>query len=280
MTEGPRKNKDITGHRYNKLEVLKYHSKDKYNRSLYECKCDCGTIAILHGSRVSSGKTTSCGCARANNARDVANYRFAKHRLRMIGRQYGRLTIIKFLDVVKGDARYQCECTCGNLANVFAMHLVGGNTSSCGCIVQERRINPNTPHGFSGHFLYKTWVSMIARCYNVTSHDYELYGGRGIRVCKEWKENFHTFVDWAMENGWAPKLSIDRYPNKDGHYEPSNCRWATDTDQARNTRKNVITMDLARFIRTDPRKGAELARELGVSSTTVYWIRKNKIWKE
>jgi hypothetical protein len=83
--------------------------------------------------------------------------------------------------------------------------------------------------------IYKIWQGMRQRCNNPNDKDYSDYGERGIKVCNEWEENPMAFVDWALRNGYADNLTIDR-ENVNGSYCPSNCRWATYTEQARNKR--------------------------------------------
>lgn len=87
--------------------------------------------------------------------------------------------------------------------------------------------------------LYTTWKSMKARCYNPSHKSYALYGGRGIIVCPQWLASFQCFKDWAMSTDYQEHLTIDRYPNKDGDYEPDNCRWATWKEQERNRNNNI-----------------------------------------
>ena len=89
--------------------------------------------------------------------------------------------------------------------------------------------------------LYRIWLQMKNRCYNIKTERYDDYGGRGITVCDEWKNDFMSFYNWSMLNGYADNLTIDRIEN-DGNYEPSNCRWVTVKIQNRNSRKcNMIT---------------------------------------
>lgn len=82
--------------------------------------------------------------------------------------------------------------------------------------------------------LFKIWQGMKQRCNNPNNKDYELYGGRGIRICEEW-DSSASFMEWAIKNGYNEGLTIDRV-DVNGNYEPSNCRWATHTQQARNKR--------------------------------------------
>jgi hypothetical protein len=89
---------------------------------------------------------------------------------------------------------------------------------------------------------YRTWTSIKARCLNPNNKKYHLYGGRGIQICDAWKSDYAKFLEDVGRKP-TPKHSIDRYPNKDGHYEPDNVRWATPVQQARNMSRNrMITI--------------------------------------
>jgi len=116
------------------------------------------------------------------------------------------------------------------------IRLVANNRSTkckpCSTSITKNR----TTHGKSKTKIYKTWLSMKKRCYNKKYTKYENWGGRGIVICDEWKDDFMAFYEWAIVNGYDHDLTIDRI-NNDGNYEPSNCRWANYNIQNANKRK-------------------------------------------
>jgi hypothetical protein len=165
------------------------------------------------------------------------------------GKQFGRWTVLErgetYTDT-KGKRRSQwlCRCECGTEKLVLQDNLVRGLTKSCGCYEKERArelISKNRPkgteHGMSDTRIYKIWDGIKQRCYRTYSSVYEYYGGRGITVCDEWKEDFMSFYTWAMKNGYSDELTIDR-KDVNGNYEPSNCRWATMKEQQNNKTNN------------------------------------------
>lgn len=96
-----------------------------------------------------------------------------------------------------------------------------------------------TRHGGSGDSEYNCWAMMIQRCENPNTPGYlEFYGGRGVKVCHRWRESYPAFLE---DMGRRPSgvHSLDRFPNKDGNYEPGNVRWATPSEQQANLRNNI-----------------------------------------
>ena len=103
-------------------------------------------------------------------------------------------------------------------------------------------IGSKSPHykdGRSNTRLYRIWVNIKTRCYNTNSPNYTRYGGRGVTVCNEWLNDFTAFYNWAITNGYADDLTIDRI-DVNGNYEPSNCRWVANSEQQRNKRNVPI----------------------------------------
>ncbi len=148
-----------------------------------------------------------------------------------IGKRYGKLLVIeRYGTAPNGFVTWRCGCDCGNETIVRGSFLRVANTRSCGCLRGSKKT-----HGFSDHPVYEVWLSMKARCYNPKHTQYKYWGGRGIYVCEQWKNDAGAFCEWALSNGWKQGLTIDRIEN-DGHYEPSNCRFVTKAEQNRNTR--------------------------------------------
>lgn len=97
----------------------------------------------------------------------------------------------------------------------------------------------NKSHGLCKHPLYSKWCGMKGRCYQKNHTKYKNYGGRGITVCEEWKNDFLAFYNWSLANGWEEGLTIERN-DVNGHYEPENCSWIPMSDQSKNQTKSII----------------------------------------
>lgn len=152
------------------------------------------------------------------------------------GVRYGRLLVLNRAGSNKrNEALWRCRCDCGGTVTVCATALSSGDTKSCGCLQRERFGKGRTTHGLSKHPLYNVWRNMKYRCYNRNDNNYHRYGGRGVTVCKAWREDFISFYKWAMENGYAEGLTIDRVRNN-GNYTPSNCRFITGAENVSRNR--------------------------------------------
>ena len=130
---------------------------------------------------------------------------------------------------------YKCGF-CGTEFKANTQHILRGKTKSCGCYQKRRVKESNKTHGLSKAKLYQAWNNIKNRTLNPKDKRYNYYGGRGITICDEWKNDFMSFYDWAMSNDYSDELSIDRIDN-DGNYCPENCRWTTPSIQSRNQRK-------------------------------------------
>lgn len=170
----------------------------------------------------------------------------------LTGKHFGRLTVLYPMEnrSRQGYIQYMCECSCIDHTKVIttSYRLTSGHTKSCGCLQREitserNRQGVKYPETDRDTRLFRIWKGMIARTRYDSQEGYSRYGGRGIRVCNEWRDNFHSFRDWSEANGYADGLTIDRLDN-DGNYEPSNCMWSTRKEQNNNQRSNIrITYD-------------------------------------
>lgn len=156
-----------------------------------------------------------------------------------IGERFGKLRIRQKYHVKEGRVYYLCDCDCGNIVIVQYSHLISGNTKSCGCLQKELTSKRFAKHNNSTHPLYGVWTMMKQRCYNHNNKSYKNYGARGIKVCDEWKNDFITFYNWAIENGYKDGLTIDRL-NVNEDYSPNNCAWVTQKIQQNNRRNNIV----------------------------------------
>lgn len=117
-------------------------------------------------------------------------------------------------------------CDCGKTTQTWISDVKAGHTKSCGCLKGEKHNESNTD-------LYKRWQGIKQRCYYKKHHQYKDYGGRGIRMCDEWKNSFSAFKEWVDSSNYKPYLTIERKDN-DGNYEPKNCTWITRKEQSTN----------------------------------------------
>ena len=184
----------------------------------------------------------------------------------LTGKRFGRLIVKERSGTSKsGVPLWRCVCDCGKETLVRGQSLRDGITKSCGCLHEEMMKNfsdigkRNIKHGKSFSRLYDIWACMKTRCYNRKHRYFSRYGGRGISVCDSWRSSFEAFYKWSISNGYDDGLTLDRI-NNDGDYEPSNCRWATKEEQAKN-KENSRT-----FQGKSPKEWAEI---VGLSRRTI-----------
>lgn len=159
---------------------------------------------------------------------------------------FGRLTATGYFRGPSGLYKWSCKCECGKETIVDGWNLRSGHTQSCGCLQRESTMaakEASTTHGMSYTSEYKIWQNMHQRCGNEKHKSFADYGGRGIQVCKEWKNFDGFFADMGLRP--TLKHSIDRIDN-DGNYEPDNVRWATHRDQNANKRENLVVRAFGR----------------------------------
>lgn len=160
-----------------------------------------------------------------------------KLRIDKTGMQFGKLTVIKLFGRIKGgNAVWACQCECGKGVQCRSDLLKRQSRIGCGCGRAYKK-----KHGDSFEPEYKLLNNILSRCYNPKTLKYHLYGGRGIGVAEEWRgmDKYPAFLAHVGRRP-SPKHSLDRWPNKNGNYEPGNVRWATSTEQMRNARSNVM----------------------------------------
>ena len=207
-----------------------------------------------------------------------------RKKLEIAGQKFGRLTACKETNKrADGKVVWECMCDCGNKVEVSGKLLKSGNTKSCGCIAAELLSARNMKYPYEVRHLreYIIWAHIKSRCYNKNDAGYKDYGGRGIGMHVEWISNPIAFIEYIGKRP-SPKHSIDRIDN-DGNYEPGNVRWATRSDQARNTRKTKLNSKIAkaiRFMRKENVMFKDIAKFFGINICLVENVVYNKAWVE
>lgn len=185
-----------------------------------------------------------------------------------IGSHFHRWTVLS-LDRVDPSRKafYSCLCKCGTVAIVRKDQLTRGISKSCGCwkreVASEQITRLSTTHGLANKTrTYGIWKGIHGRCANKNLPSYSNYGGRGIKVCKRWDD----YVLFLKDMGEAPKgMSIDRYPDNNGDYEPSNCRWADAKMQMNNMRSNILFKHKGEILTLK-----QLAEKIGMPYSRLY----------
>lgn len=176
----------------------------------------------------------------------------------------------------KGLYWFLCKCDCGKRFLVRGGDLK--NTKSCGCMTREYMSRSAKTHGESKTGLYSIWHHMIERCYKPYNKSYADYGGRGITVCPEWRNDYVAFRDWALRNGYDNdarfmECTLDRI-DVNGNYEPSNCRWVSMKEQCNNRRNNKFLT-----YNGETHTMSEWAEIIGIHVDTL-WRRQKRGWDD
>ena len=193
----------------------------------------------------------------------------------MIGKKFGMLLGEKETEErsKSGTIKYICNCDCGNTVTVDGTSLRNGNTKSCGCLqkslAKSMCVKRNTVHGMANTRLYRLWSDIKRRCYNKSDVSYKFYGGRGIKMCEEWRNDFKVFADWAYKTGYditaqRGEYTIERI-NVNEDYSAENCTWKTIVEQQRNKRSTKKYLYNGEYYTL-----SELENLSGIKSTTLF----------
>ena len=221
---------DIIGKKFGKLTILSYAYKKGH--SYYNCKCDCGNpnIIVVERSHLLDGHTQSCdNCTKYD----------------IIGKIFGKLTVIRYLYHKYNEAVYECRCSCGNIVIRNRENLISNSFSCCYDCFKKYQSNNQIKHGMSRTKFYNIWNRLKDRCTYKNSPSYSNYGGRGITYDPRWNQ-FENFRDDMYESYieacniyGEENISIDRI-DVNGNYCKDNCRFVDNKIQANNKRNNRI----------------------------------------
>lgn len=255
------------GQRFGRLVVIE----DRGWKDVY-LKCDCGKTRTASRQNLRAGHTRSCGCLKSQRLREKHAARWHQD-LPEVGERFGRLVVVRH-----ERPHTICKCDCGAVVETLKYTLRAGKKKSCGCLARDhaQELGARTVHGGWGTLLWKRWEGMRRRCEDPSSVGFHNYGGRGITVCSRWKgpEGFARFREDVGEPP-TPKHQLDRI-DPDGDYGPTNVRWVTKKEQARNRRN---TFRITAYGKTQCL--AAWAEESGWSTSTIrHRLRKGVVPEE
>lgn len=179
------------------------------------------------------------------------------------GKKFGHLTAVRFDHVHTKPSGQKAhywlfKCDCGKETITLKNSVKNGMIISCGCKKYPVK------HGMYNTRIYSVWECIKDRCLNKNNKNYKHYGLRGISICDDWSNDFMSFYNWSIKNGYKDNLTIDRI-DFNGNYCPENCRWITQKEQNRNTRKNHMVSYMGKTMCI-----SEWAEKLGIKVSTLF----------
>lgn len=218
-----------------------------------------------HPRTLNLNHSTSMKAVSVENGAEFAKIKHGRNFKDLTGKKFGFAKVIKWAGRTNRPYRslWLCRCVCGNEFTKTGTKLNFRKSVSCGCMTTSLKAVGMQTHARSGTPEYNVWCSMKRRCLVPSASSFKNYGGRGIKVCDRWLESFENFY---ADMGPRPpgRHSIERI-NNNGDYEPENCRWATQKEQCRNTRKNVFIT-----INSQTKCSSEWAEIVGINPSTFY----------
>lgn len=218
------------------LTVIDKDSIGRFGMQKWRVHCTCGNDLLADESALKRHHIRSCGCSDG----------FAD----LVGQKFGMMTVLaRALNDPAGKSQWLCRCDCGNEKVLRSEFLKHRPVPNCGCYTMVQWRAKSTKHGLDKHPLSPVWHAMINRCHNPNSSGYYKYGAKGITVCDRWRfgdvedgNGLQCFIK-DMSHGFHPGLQIDRI-NNNGGYSPTNCRWVTPKENARNKSDNHIVLSV------------------------------------
>jgi hypothetical protein len=259
---------DLVGKRFGKLTVIAECGR-KYGAVLWHCQCDCGNYKDAISEELKNGHVKSCGCLKAEATKGQT-----WRRKDLTGMRFGHLVVVEIAGKENGgNLRWKCVCDCGNFHEASGGNLQKGDVLSCGCKTKELQSKAKKTHGGTHEKLFRVWGHIKERCCNPTHKNFKDYGGRGIGICDEWKNDYKSFRDFCLAHGWQEGLQINRIDNN-RDYSPDNVNFVTAKQNSNNRRSSVCVK-----VRGEVLTISEVAQKYKIPYFTI-WRRHKKGWPD